>query len=325
MNKKTGKKVRTETQQIPIGQSVYRDPTTGRVCLKPNTKGSKDCPVALDPSQNRALSASERLGYHGAIGLGNRIDQYQGAATKGAELLTDPAKLSTTAREAEERAERAAKSAVSTLKDQSRAKEAARQAWNGTVDATQGAWQAAKNWWNKPAEKKLDDLAQAGGGMLLDAPVNMATGAVVGGVLRTGETALEVGEDMRKAAQAGKRIEGAVDQAKDEVQHQAAKGAAKGAPTEPYNRRKHYGDTPTTQDRRAVGGESVDHDPPLVQRYYEGDPARGEPPGFQLSDAERRASAKDRDRMQPSTQDAQRRQGGQMSGYSKGKKQEHGL
>src|SRR6266481_9274280 len=54
-----------------------------------------------------------------------------------------------------------------------------------------------------------------------------------------------------------------------------------GRPTEAYNRVKHYGRTPTAGDRAAVGGESVDHDPPLVQRYYEGDAANGEKPGYQ--------------------------------------------
>lgn len=96
-------------------------------------------------------------------------------------------------------------------------------------------------------------------------------------------------------------------------------------PSEAYNRRAHYGDTPTTADRKAIGGESVDHNPPLVKRYYEGDPAKGEKPGYQQTPAERRASATDRSRMQPSTRSAQNSQGGTMSQYSKQKKQEHGL
>jgi YD repeat-containing protein len=56
-------------------------------------------------------------------------------------------------------------------------------------------------------------------------------------------------------------------------------GARKGGgPSEPYNRRKHYGSTPTEGDREAIGGESVDHAPPLVKRFYDGDPATGEKP-----------------------------------------------
>jgi len=55
----------------------------------------------------------------------------------------------------------------------------------------------------------------------------------------------------------------------------AAAPAARTAPTEAYNRAKHYGRTPTAADRKAIGagsGEVADHNPPLVQRYYEGDP-----------------------------------------------------
>jgi RHS repeat-associated protein len=101
--------------------------------------------------------------------------------------------------------------------------------------------------------------------------------------------------------------------------------AAAAKPSEAYNRRAHYGDTPTAADKKAVGGESVDHDPPLVKRYYEGDAAKGEKPGHQQTPAERKASANDRTRMRPSTKDAQRRQGGQMSNYSKQQKKKNGL
>ncbi len=95
-------------------------------------------------------------------------------------------------------------------------------------------------------------------------------------------------------------------------------------PKEPYNRRKHYGSTPTPKDREVVGG-SPDHDPPLVQRYYEGDPSIGEKPGYLMTPEERRASANDRSRMRPSTQEAQRRQGAEMARYSKGMKKKYGL
>ena len=99
-------------------------------------------------------------------------------------------------------------------------------------------------------------------------------------------------------------------------------------PVEPYNRRKHYGSTPTKSDRKAVGaeeGEVADHDPPLVKRYYEGDPATGEKPGFQMTKDERRASAKDRERMAPQPRKESDQQGGNMSQYSKKKKKELGL
>ena len=96
-------------------------------------------------------------------------------------------------------------------------------------------------------------------------------------------------------------------------------------PAEPYDRRKHYGNTPTKADRKATGGESTDHKPPLVQRYYDGDPKKAEKPGYQQTPQERRQSANDRSRMQPATKKEQNKQGGQMSGYSKQKKKEHGF
>jgi RHS repeat-associated protein len=99
-------------------------------------------------------------------------------------------------------------------------------------------------------------------------------------------------------------------------------------PTEPYSRRKHYGSTPTRADRKAVGagsGQVADHDPPLVKRYYEGDPARDEKPGYQMSDDERRESARDRTRMKVQPKEESNRQGARMQRYSQEKKREHEL
>ncbi len=99
-------------------------------------------------------------------------------------------------------------------------------------------------------------------------------------------------------------------------------------PTEAYNRLKHYGRTPTKADRTALGaqpGQVVDHDPPLVQRYYDGDPSVGEKPGYLMTPAERRASANDRSRMRLQPKTESNRQGRQMQEYSKQKKAEHGL
>lgn len=107
-----------------------------------------------------------------------------------------------------------------------------------------------------------------------------------------------------------------------------ARDVAATGPMEAYNRRKHYGSTPTQADRNAVGageGQVADHNPPIVKRYYEGDPATGEKPGFQMTDAERRASAQDRTRMTPQPRSESDQQGGKMSQYSKEKKKEHGL
>jgi RHS repeat-associated protein len=99
-------------------------------------------------------------------------------------------------------------------------------------------------------------------------------------------------------------------------------------PTEPYDRQKHYGRTPTQEDREAVGagdGKVADHDPPLVKRYYEGDPAVGEKPGHEMTQEERRESADDTSRMKPQRIEESRRQGGNMSQYSRRKKKDHGL
>ena len=104
--------------------------------------------------------------------------------------------------------------------------------------------------------------------------------------------------------------------------HNAGDDYAK--PTESYNRRKHYANTPTKKDRQVVGG-SPDHDPPLVKRYYEGDPSTGEKPGYQMTASERRASAQDRSRMKPATSLEQNSQGGRMSHYSKEMKKKYGL
>ena len=44
-----------------------------------------------------------------------------------------------------------------------------------------------------------------------------------------------------------------------------------------------------------------------------------------MTPEERRASANDRSRMRPSTQEAQRRHGAEMARYSKGMKKKYGL
>ena len=99
-------------------------------------------------------------------------------------------------------------------------------------------------------------------------------------------------------------------------------------PSEPYNRVKHYGRTPTAADRKALGagpGQVVDHDPALVKRYYEGDPAIGEKPGWQMTPEERAASASDRSRMTTQSQAESNVQGGKMRAYSMEQKKANGL
>ncbi|MGE0887715.1 MAG: RHS repeat domain-containing protein [Blastocatellales bacterium] len=80
-------------------------------------------------------------------------------------------------------------------------------------------------------------------------------------------------------------------------------------PIEPYNRQKHYGTTPTPADREFFAPDSPDHIPTLVERYYDGDPSTGRP-GYAMTPEERRASATDRNMMQPSNDHDQRVQGG---------------
>jgi hypothetical protein len=137
--------------------------------------------------------------------------------------------------------------------------------------------------------------------------------------------------DFKGAAEAGVKaitIGVATGVALGELGGAAADAAGATGPKEPYDRAKHYGRTPTQADRNAVGagpGEVADHDPPLVTRYYEGDPARGEKPGWQQTPQERAASAADRSRMQPQPRPASNAQGGQLRGYSQKQKKANGL
>lgn len=99
-------------------------------------------------------------------------------------------------------------------------------------------------------------------------------------------------------------------------------------PAESYNRRKHYGNTPKKSDRKALDtkpDEVVDHDPELVKRYYEGDPATGEKPGYQMTPEERKESANDRSRMRNQPRTESNQQGADASRYSREQKKKHGL
>jgi hypothetical protein len=88
---------------------------------------------------------------------------------------------------------------------------------------------------------------------------------------------------------------------------------------ERYNRDVHYPNTPTAADRRALGagpGQVVDHDPPLVRRWYDGDPAIGELPGRFMTPEQRAASAADRSRMRVMSKTESDRQGRLMRLWS---------
>lgn len=109
----------------------------------------------------------------------------------------------------------------------------------------------------------------------------------------------------------------------------AFESSKQAAPKEKYNRKKHYGRTPTSSDRKhflATNKDAkrfhkkgqawvLDHDPPLVVRYYQGAP--GEKPGWKMTDAERRASGSNRDRMEPQARSESDKQGGEMAALSK--------
>ncbi|WP_367868215.1 hypothetical protein [Pedobacter sp. WC2423] len=99
-------------------------------------------------------------------------------------------------------------------------------------------------------------------------------------------------------------------------------------PSEPYNRKKHYGNTPKKSDRKALDtkpGEVVDHEPELVKRYYEGDSSTGEKPGYQMTPEVRKSSANDRTRMKNQGRAESNSQGGRAKKYSMDQKKKHEL
>ncbi len=99
------------------------------------------------------------------------------------------------------------------------------------------------------------------------------------------------------------------------------------APTEAYNRLKHYGPTPTQADRKALGAtptQDVDHTVPLVKHYYEGD-GFGGIPGYIMTPDQRRAFASDRSKMKAETRTQNRSEGGKLSQYSKDMKKRYNL
>ena len=64
----------------------------------------------------------------------------------------------------------------------------------------------------------------------------------------------------------------------------------------------------------------LDHEPPLVTRYYKG--ATGEKAGFKMTDGERKASGKNRNRMTPQPRFESDAQGGEMSAKSQAYRKE---
>jgi hypothetical protein len=91
-------------------------------------------------------------------------------------------------------------------------------------------------------------------------------------------------------------------------------------PKVPYDRIPQFGRTPTPADRAAIGagvGQVGDHQPTLVERWYFGDWARGEIPGYMMTPSQRAASAADRTRMKVQSQTDSNIQGGHMAAFSR--------
>ena len=94
-------------------------------------------------------------------------------------------------------------------------------------------------------------------------------------------------------------------------------------PDEAYSRTGHYGNTPTAAQRASVPpGMEFDHNPTLVQHYYEGN---GGMQGFNLTQTERLQHARSLSSGSAATPAQQRAQGGAAAAYSKQMKKENGL
>jgi RHS repeat-associated protein len=95
-------------------------------------------------------------------------------------------------------------------------------------------------------------------------------------------------------------------------------------PDEAYNRVAQYGRTPTSAQRASVPlGMEFDHNPTLVQHYYEG--LDGGLPGFNLTQTERLQYSQNLSSGAAATPAAQRAQGAAAAAYSKAQKQLWGL
>ncbi len=94
-------------------------------------------------------------------------------------------------------------------------------------------------------------------------------------------------------------------------------------PDEAYSRTGHYGNTPTAAQRASVpAGMEFDHNPTLVQHYYEGN---GGLQGFNLTQTERLQHARSLISGSAATPAQQRAQGAAAAAYSKRMKKANGL
>jgi len=69
----------------------------------------------------------------------------------------------------------------------------------------------------------------------------------------------------------------------------------------------------------------MDHKPPLAERYYDGDTSIGEKPGIEMTPGERKASGRDRSRMERQPRAESNAQGGKVKKYSQDQKKKRGL
>ncbi len=93
------------------------------------------------------------------------------------------------------------------------------------------------------------------------------------------------------------------------------------SPKEAYNRRRHYGNTPTAADRKYFNASSVqdvNHKTPLVKHYYE----QG---GHAMTAAQRKQFARDRRNMEAISIRQNRAEGGRLATYSRAIKKKYGL
>jgi hypothetical protein len=262
-----GGQVRTEvkTERIPVGHDMYRDPQTGWVCTKARAQGKQDCPVALDPEHNRPMTAAEQFGFGGARKLVGRVSGAAHAVQTGAQVLTDPAKLSTLAEHTKEKALHLADKAVQAARDPHKAKEAASDFIEG---AAHGAQQKLQDFKDLPRGKQIE-LA---GGVVLNGALDLVAGAVIGGTLSTGEKAVDAIDDVGKLAKAaakkGRR------EAAEEVAEHTEEAAARKLSKEAEERAAKEGATRAGREAagQAVSTKLAPYDPAFAAQQLLGRP-----------------------------------------------------
>lgn len=184
----------------------------------------RDCPIAVSPEQNRPMTDAEPFGYGGTKKLVNRVTGAAHAVQAGAEVLTDPAKLSTLAEHTREKAGHLAQQALQAVRDPHKAKEAAA---DFIEDAAKGAHQNLIDFKDLPRGKQIE----VAGGVLLNGALDLTAGAIVGSVLSTSEKTVEAVDDVRKLAKtaAKKSRKGTAEEVAEHTDEAAARRLLKDA------------------------------------------------------------------------------------------------